>query len=107
VPGAIDAFTGGVERRIDMAEVNGRLFLNNVSLGIYGDAIRQPARSRPTRRPGRPPGAQSQWQSVKADAAAIMRDLQGRIEHKRDEADVKMAEQDAEEDAVDALTWRA
>ena len=26
-----------------MAEVNGRSFLNNVSLGIYGDAVRQPA----------------------------------------------------------------
>jgi len=41
--GAIEAFTGGVERRIDTAEVNGRLFLNNVSLGIYGDAVRSPA----------------------------------------------------------------
>ena len=41
--GALDAFTDGVERRIDVAEVNGRLFLNNVSLGIYGDAVRQPA----------------------------------------------------------------
>ena len=40
--GALDAFTDGVERRIDIAEVNGRLFLNNVSLGIYGDAVRQP-----------------------------------------------------------------
>jgi diacylglycerol kinase family enzyme len=40
--GAIDAFTEGVERRIDAAEVNGRLFLNNVSLGIYGDAVRSP-----------------------------------------------------------------
>ena len=40
--GALDAFTVGVERRIDVAEVNGRLFLNNVSLGIYGDAVRQP-----------------------------------------------------------------
>jgi diacylglycerol kinase family enzyme len=38
--GALDAFTDGVERRIDLAEVNGRLFLNNVSLGIYGDAVR-------------------------------------------------------------------
>jgi P-type Ca2+ transporter type 2C len=37
------AFTEGVERRIDTAEVNGRLFLNNVSLGIYGDAVRSPA----------------------------------------------------------------
>src|SRR6516162_6712170 len=43
VTGALDAFTGGVERRIDVAEVNGRMFLNNVSLGIYGDAVRSPA----------------------------------------------------------------
>jgi diacylglycerol kinase family enzyme len=41
--GALEAFTGGVERRIDTAEVNGRVFLNNVSLGIYGDAVRSPA----------------------------------------------------------------
>ena len=41
--GALDAFTEGVERRIDTAEVNGRMFLNNVSLGIYGDAVRSPA----------------------------------------------------------------
>ena len=41
--GSLGAFTDGVERRIDVAEVNGRLFLNNVSLGIYGDAVRQPA----------------------------------------------------------------
>jgi diacylglycerol kinase family enzyme len=39
--GSLEAFTDGVERRIDVAEVNGRLFLNNVSLGIYGDAVRQ------------------------------------------------------------------
>ena len=41
--GALDAFTDGVERVIDMGRVNGRLFLNNVSLGIYGEAVRQPA----------------------------------------------------------------
>jgi diacylglycerol kinase family enzyme len=40
--GSLDAFTVAVERRIDVAEVNGRLFLNNVSLGVYGDAVRQP-----------------------------------------------------------------
>jgi diacylglycerol kinase family enzyme len=40
--GSLGAFTDGVERRIDVGEVNGRLFLNNVSLGIYGDAVRQP-----------------------------------------------------------------
>jgi diacylglycerol kinase family enzyme len=43
VLGALGAFTDGVERRIDVAEVNGRTFLNNVSLGIYGEAVRQSA----------------------------------------------------------------
>ncbi len=43
VPGALEAFTDGIERRIDVAEVDGRLFLNNVSLGIYGDAVRNTA----------------------------------------------------------------
>ena len=41
--GALDAFTDGIERRIDVADVNGRVFPNNVSLGIYGDAVRSPA----------------------------------------------------------------
>jgi len=39
--GALDAFTEGVERRIDLGEVNGHVFLNNVSLGIYGNAVRR------------------------------------------------------------------
>jgi diacylglycerol kinase family enzyme len=43
VLGALEAFTDGVERRIDMAEVNGRAFLNNVSLGVYGDAVQRQA----------------------------------------------------------------
>jgi diacylglycerol kinase family enzyme len=41
--GALDAFTDGAERRIDVGEVNGRTFLNNVCLGVYGDAVRQRA----------------------------------------------------------------
>ncbi|HET7855516.1 MAG TPA: diacylglycerol kinase family protein [Gaiellaceae bacterium] len=42
--GALDAFgERGVERSIDVAEVNGRVFLNNVSLGIYGEAVQQTA----------------------------------------------------------------
>jgi diacylglycerol kinase family enzyme len=40
--GALEAFTDGVERMIDVGSVNGRLFLNNMSLGIYGEAVRQP-----------------------------------------------------------------
>jgi diacylglycerol kinase family enzyme len=40
--GALDAFGDhGVERSIDVAEVKGRVFLNNVSLGIYGDAVQR------------------------------------------------------------------
>jgi diacylglycerol kinase family enzyme len=39
--GALEAFIDGVERLIDLGSVNGRLFLNNVSLGVYGEAVRQ------------------------------------------------------------------
>jgi diacylglycerol kinase family enzyme len=41
--GALEAFTDGVERLVDIGSVNGRMFLNNVSLGIYGEAVRQAA----------------------------------------------------------------
>ena len=39
VVGALDAFVDGSERRVDLAEVNGRVFVNNVSLGLYADAV--------------------------------------------------------------------
>jgi diacylglycerol kinase family enzyme len=39
VVGALDAFTAGGERVVDLAEVNGRVFVNNVSLGVYADAV--------------------------------------------------------------------
>jgi diacylglycerol kinase family enzyme len=39
--GAVDALVEGVERRIDLGEVNARMFLNNVSLGVYGDAVQR------------------------------------------------------------------
>jgi diacylglycerol kinase family enzyme len=35
VVGALDAFTAGTERRVDLATVNGRTFVNNASLGLY------------------------------------------------------------------------
>jgi diacylglycerol kinase family enzyme len=41
VVGALDAFIDGGERRVDLAEVNGRVFVNNVSLGLYADAVQQ------------------------------------------------------------------
>jgi diacylglycerol kinase family enzyme len=42
VVGALDALVDGGERRVDLAEVNGRVFVNNVSLGLYAEAVRQP-----------------------------------------------------------------
>lgn len=36
---ALGAFTDGVERRIDAGRVAGRLFLNNVSLGVYAGLV--------------------------------------------------------------------
>ena len=39
VVGALDAFVDGGERRVDLAEVNGRVFVNNVSLGLYAQAV--------------------------------------------------------------------
>jgi len=39
--GALDAFENRVERFVDVADVNGRLFLNNVSIGVYGEAVRR------------------------------------------------------------------
>lgn len=41
--GALRAFPAGLEGRIDLGEVNGRPFLNNVSLGVYGEAVRTSA----------------------------------------------------------------
>ena len=42
VVGALDAFTDGVERRIDLAVVNGRTFVNNASLGLYAEVVQSP-----------------------------------------------------------------
>jgi diacylglycerol kinase family enzyme len=41
VVGALDAFVDGGERRVDLADVNGRVFVNNVSLGLYADAVQR------------------------------------------------------------------
>jgi diacylglycerol kinase family enzyme len=42
VVGALDAFTDGVDRRVDLASVNGRIFVNNASLGLYAKVIQSP-----------------------------------------------------------------
>jgi diacylglycerol kinase family enzyme len=42
VTGALDAFADGIERRIDLATVNGRTFVNNASLGLYAKVVQSP-----------------------------------------------------------------
>jgi hypothetical protein len=41
VVGALDALIDGGERVVDLADVNGRVFVNNVSLGVYADAVQK------------------------------------------------------------------
>ncbi|HVO55347.1 MAG TPA: diacylglycerol kinase family protein [Solirubrobacterales bacterium] len=41
VVGSLDAFVEGGERYVDLGEVNGRVFVNNVSLGVYAEAVGQ------------------------------------------------------------------
>lgn len=43
VVGALDAFTDGIERRIDLARVNDRVFVNNASLGVYAKVVQSEA----------------------------------------------------------------
>jgi diacylglycerol kinase family enzyme len=43
VVGALDAFTDGVERRIDLARVNDHVFVNNASLGVYAKVVQSDA----------------------------------------------------------------
>jgi len=43
VVGALDAYIHGGERVVDLAEVNDRVFVNNVSLGVYAEAVQSDA----------------------------------------------------------------
>jgi diacylglycerol kinase family enzyme len=41
VVGALDALVDAGERRVDLGDVNGRVFVNNVSLGLYAEAVQR------------------------------------------------------------------
>ncbi len=41
--GPLDAFTDGIERRIHLARVNDRIFVNNASLGVYAKVVQSEA----------------------------------------------------------------
>ena len=43
VVGALDAYGEAVERTMDLADVNGHVFVNNVSLGLYAAIVRSAA----------------------------------------------------------------
>jgi len=43
VVGALDGYGEAVERTMDLADVNGQVFVNNVSLGLYSAIVRSPA----------------------------------------------------------------
>jgi diacylglycerol kinase family enzyme len=43
VVGALDAFASPIEHRVDLAFVNGRIFVNNVSLGVYAQIVQSEA----------------------------------------------------------------
>ena len=42
VVGALAAFADGVEHRVDLATVNGRVFVNNATLGLYAKIVQSP-----------------------------------------------------------------
>ena len=42
VVGALDAYGEAVERTMDLADLNGHVFVNNVSLGLYAAVVRSP-----------------------------------------------------------------
>ena len=42
VAGALDAYADQIERRVDLAFVNGRSFVNNCSLGLYAKVVQSP-----------------------------------------------------------------
>jgi hypothetical protein len=84
-------------------QVKARLDKTKKEIADRQDAVKEKAEHAADR-------AQSQWKTMKDDAAAKMADMQGRIDRQRDERDVKKAErdaEDAEDDAADALDYAA
>jgi diacylglycerol kinase family enzyme len=61
---AVERIARGEARRVDVGEVNGRVFVNNSSLGLYPDIVRE--RERQQRRLGRGKWAAFVWASIGA-----------------------------------------
>jgi diacylglycerol kinase family enzyme len=61
---AVERIARGVVHRVDVGEVNGRVFVNNSSLGLYPDIVRE--RERQQRRLGRGKWAALVWATIGA-----------------------------------------
>jgi diacylglycerol kinase family enzyme len=61
---AVERIARGTVHRVDVGEVNGRIFVNNSSLGLYPDIVRE--RERQQRRLGRGKWAAFVWASIGA-----------------------------------------
>jgi len=64
LPEAVAALAAGHQRRVDLAEVNGRPFVNNSSLGIYADVVH--ARQREQRR------GRAKWIALARSIVAVL-----------------------------------
>ena len=73
--GALDAFTEPIERSIDVGEVNGRPFLNNVSLGVYGAAVQRASYRNAKARTLFETGAEVLGPSAELPTASLVDDL--------------------------------
>lgn len=88
-------------RRETNEQVKARIDKLKADIATRQDAAKQQAQQAAGR-------TESQWQSLKADAAAKRAGVQARIDRKRDERDAKRAEdnaEDADADAADALGY--
>jgi diacylglycerol kinase family enzyme len=61
---AVEAIATGVPKQVDVGEVNGRIFLNNSSLGLYPDIVRD--REKQQHRLGRGKWLAAAWASLSA-----------------------------------------
>jgi diacylglycerol kinase family enzyme len=64
VEAAVESIVGGRPTRVDVGEVNGRVFINNASLGLYPDIVRD--RERQRKRLGRGKWPALAWASLAA-----------------------------------------
>jgi peptidoglycan hydrolase CwlO-like protein len=88
-------------RKETSEQVEARITEVKADIGARSEAVRDKTAQAADR-------AESHWEAAKAEAAAKIRDLQGRIDRKRDQRDVKKAEEEAvaaELDANDAVAF--